>query len=563
MFRLSEEEIRKKFIKLNNYENLLYPNLKERNARIRSENKELKAENKKLSKENEQNKKAMDKILLELEELKEMQYWKKRKQRKNNKVTLPAKDSKKWEKPEKPENKKERSAESYRKDIPKEKDITWELRHTLDQCPDCWSDDITDKQEHISYLENLNWLHQALKKLKSVTKKTIESGKCLNCKKRKVASKLPKHTVEIWRDIKWLIVYNHVLLWLSHNETIQTLKSQYDIKVSKWQITNSLDEQADLLRPKYQEIYNSLQEEVWVHYDETTWKLQWANVSWKNWNDWEWNYSWVKVWVESNNVIYWFWKSRWKGVAEKLRWNIEIKTNGKNKDTEEIIEIKNQIKDQVWISDDYWAYSNMFVNHQLCWAHPFRKIRDLAQSWVLDSSISKHCIKTYGNFAKLYKKVQKARDKFNKWNCNCNCNCNWSWNWNCNLKCNWNLDYWWYKTYEDKEKDIIKLKLEFDKFCIPHKKDPWKLKTIKETLKDRRDKYFTCLHIKGIPLDNNKAERVIRKIVIKRKKSLWCKSQKWANTLSILYSVVFSIYNLHPPENFLEEYEKALNLDSK
>jgi len=74
MFRLSEEEIRKKFIKLNNYENLLYPNLKERNARIRSENKELKAENKKLSKENEQNKKAMDKILLELEELKEMQY---------------------------------------------------------------------------------------------------------------------------------------------------------------------------------------------------------------------------------------------------------------------------------------------------------------------------------------------------------------------------------------------------------------------------------------------------------------------------------------------------------
>lgn len=540
MFKLTEEQIRKKFRELYNFKNLLYPNLKERNTRIRSENKELKAENKKLIKENEQNKKAMDKILLELEELKEMQYWKKRKQRKNNKISLPAKDSKKWEKPEK-KNKKERSAESYRKDIPKEEDITWELKHSLDECPDCWSNEIIDKQEHVSYLENLDQLHNALKKLKTVTKRVIESGKCLKCKKRKLASTLPKHTVEIWRDIKSLIVYYHILLWLSHQETIDTLKSQYNIKVSKWQISNSLDEQADLLKPKYQEIYNSIQEEVWAHYDETTWKLQWANVAWENWNDWEWNYSWVKAWSESNNVIFWFWKSRWKGVAEKLRWDIDIKESGKNKDSEEIIKIKNQIKNQVWISDDYPGYRNMFINHQLCWAHPFRKIRDLAQSWVLDPPISKHCIKAYVNFSKLYKKVQKARDKFNEWD--------------------W--DYWWYKTNEEKEKDIEKLKLEFDKFTIAHNKDPEKLKTIKETLKDRKDKYFVCLYIKWVPLDNNKAERAIRKVVIKRKKSLWSKSQKWANTISILYSVVFSIYNSHSHENFLEEYEKALNLDSE
>ncbi len=73
-----------------------------------------------------------------------MQYWKKRKQRKNNKVTLSAKDSKKWEKPEK-KNKKERSVESYRKDILRKEGITWELEHNLNQCPDCWSDEIVDK----------------------------------------------------------------------------------------------------------------------------------------------------------------------------------------------------------------------------------------------------------------------------------------------------------------------------------------------------------------------------------------------------------------------------------
>ncbi len=68
---------------------------------------------------------------------------------------------------------------------------------------------------------------------------------------------------------------------------------------------------------------------------------------------------------------------------------------------------------------------------------------------------------------------------------------------------------------------------------------------MKKNLKDRKDKYFVCLYIKWVPLDNNKAERAIRKIVLKRKKSFWCMSQKWANTLSILYSVVFSIYNTY------------------
>jgi hypothetical protein len=70
MFKLSEKEIRQKFIKLNNYENILHPQLKERNTRLREENKDLKKRMKEMEKENSQ----VQKILLELEELKEMQY---------------------------------------------------------------------------------------------------------------------------------------------------------------------------------------------------------------------------------------------------------------------------------------------------------------------------------------------------------------------------------------------------------------------------------------------------------------------------------------------------------
>lgn len=542
MIKLSKKEIRQRFQELANFKNLLHPRLKERNNKLQDKVKKLEDENKKLKEENKQ----VQKISLELEEVKEMLYWRKQCFRKKDKIPIPAKDSSKWEKPK---EKTKRSAESYRRSLPKKEDVTWEVRYDLDECPDCGCTDISDKKEHINYREDLDWLSLALKQIKKITKRIIESWKCNSCNKRKSVVEIPKQEVTIWRFIKATVVYLTILLWLSHREVIQCLKAQYNIDISEWQIVNSLEEEANLLRPYYQNIYNSLQLEIWCNYDETTWKILWKKITWevkKNWSkskkkndwwDWEWNYAWVKAWVESDNVIFWFWRSRWKGVAEKLRWDPKIK----KWDSEEVIKIKNQIGDQVWISDDYWSYRNTFVHHQLCWAHPFRKIRDLAQSWILDQPISKHCIKLYENFSKLYKKVQKSRDKFNEWD--------------------WNWDYWWYKSNEDKEKDIKNLKLEFDKFCTPHDKDPWKLKTIKESLKERKDRYFICLYIKWIPLDNNKAERLLRKVVLKRKKSFWCRSQKWANTLSILYSVVFSIYNSNPPENFFEEYEKAINLE--
>ena len=44
MSKLSKEEIRKRLQKLNNFEKILYPQLKERSDRVREENKELKAE---------------------------------------------------------------------------------------------------------------------------------------------------------------------------------------------------------------------------------------------------------------------------------------------------------------------------------------------------------------------------------------------------------------------------------------------------------------------------------------------------------------------------------------
>ncbi|MBU1719306.1 MAG: transposase, partial [Bacteroidetes bacterium] len=95
---------------------------------------------------------------------------------------------------------------------------------------------------------------------------------------------------------------------------------------------------------------------------------------------------------------------------------------------------------------------------------------------------------------------------------------------------------------------------------VQQKNDPEKLKCILKSLAERKEKYFTFLRIKGIPLDNNKAERSLRRVVLKRKKSFGSRSQKGANVLSILYSVVFSIFWNNPPAEFLHNYQEALQL---
>jgi len=246
--------------------------------------------------------------------------------------------------------------------------------------------------------------------------------------------------------------------------------------------------------------------------DESTWKVQGES---------EGNYVWVKTGTESNKVIFWFGRCRGKSVAERLRGD----TRQKN------------VANQVGISDDYAGYRTLFNNHQLCWAHPHRKLRDLAESEVLKDYRKKHCQKVFKEFAKIYKDTSEAKEKF---------------------------DSGGYKNNKKKkERDEEKLRKQFEKITIPDNKDPVKLKKIRKALGKRIDKYFTCLQVQGIPMDNNKAERALRRIVLKRKKSFGSKTQKGANVLSILYSVVFSIYWSNPSEEFFEHYQTALNLLEK
>ena len=70
--------------------------------------------------------------------------------------------------------------------------------------------------------------------------------------------------------------------------------------------------------------------------------------------------------------------------------------------------------------------------------------------------------------------------------------------------------------------------------------DPTKLSRIKKQVSERTENYLTCLRYRGVASDNNAAERSLRHLVLKRKISFGSFSEKTADTLATLLSVLMS-----------------------
>jgi len=99
---------------------------------------------------------------------------------------------------------------------------------------------------------------------------------------------------------------------------------------------------------------------------------------------------------------------------------------------------------------------------------------------------------------------------------------------------------------------------QLERVAKPHPLDPLKLKRIKKRLLEQKECNFVCITHKGIPADNNKAERALRHLVLKRKNSYGSKTQKGADTMSILYSVLLSSW-WESKETFFQEYSRQFS----
>lgn len=193
-------------------------------------------------------------------------------------------------------------------------------------------------------------------------------------------------------------------------------------------------------------------------------------------------YAWTMTGGASSDAVFLLGKTRGKGNATALLGDSEA----------------------VVASDDYGAYRTLPNPHQLCCAHILRKLRDLAQSGTITGSVHEHCMTVYDTFADIYKAIETAR------------------------------------TSSTPESAYGTLLGRLYAFAQAHPLDFKKLTRIKGQIAERGACYLTCLVYPHVASDNNLAERSLRHLVLKRKVSFGSYSEKTANTLAVLLSVLMS-----------------------
>lgn len=460
--KLTETEIQKRLARLANLE-VMYVRQVDANKRLKEENKQLKARIVELEAENKALHERVQNLELMVEELHRMIFKKKKKKEPNEKIS-------EWTK----KINSQRSAESYRRAIPEQKNITTKTCYPISCCPDCNSG-LKKRKTVLRYVEDMILPTLDTAVLNTTIQEEIEKWYCEWCKQWKAAKTISSQLCTIWSWVKGFVVYAYTVLRLSYEQIQWFLEMFVHIRVSDGEIVHILKENARRLRWEYEEIKARIRLQPCAHYDETWWDIQ---------ADWWKQYAWVMSDIEGKERVYVLWETRAKSVVEELKWETK----------------------QIGISDDYNAYSNTFEHHQLCWAHPIRKLRDLKDSSKLNHLQRVWAEVTYTAFCNVHEKVKA-------------------------------LSTIW-KVCNQNEVDHIKQKLRDITEIYEH--DVWKMITIKKWIRNNLEKYLTCLKFTGVPTTNNTAERVLRPLVIKRKLSFWSKTHDWASMMEILYSVMYS-----------------------
>jgi transposase len=409
-----------------------------------------------------------------------------------------------------------RTKQSYKKQLPKKEEITDSIEYKINSCPKC-EEKLIKFKKYKKYIEDIDWAFVTQKTNKIVLENIIHSWYCNNCKTYKSIKSIPKSPIMFGENIRMFVNFQSTILKMSYSIIQNFLRIVYGIEISEGEIKNILAKEAEIIRPEYERIRDKITSQKWVHFDETWWLVQQED---------DWNYAWCMTWTETEDVLYEIWISRWWWAVKMLAQNIK-----ENEEDRKLKKQEEKIIEFVWISDWYPWYTNKFENHALCWAHPDRKIKDLAESKSLDIEKLERCKITNKGFSKLYKKIRNEILKEEKLIKNNN-------------------------PSNENEREKLKNKLlkKFEKIIVVHKDDPKKLVSYKSTLAKYKEKYFVCILIPWIPADNNKAERSLRHLVLKRKSCNWSINKKSAAYMSINYSVLLSLY-WKSPIQFFSKYK--------
>jgi transposase len=458
VMRLSDNEIKARMVELYNLRNL-HVGARKRVVALEAENKQLKARVSILESALVEQQKINDDLRLQMEELRTIVFGKKKK--KEEKVDIDDGT------PPQGTIVTHRGSESYKRTPPKEDEVTSTLPHPIDTCNHCGGN-FSEKETVTYFVEDI-----PLSPRKVVIKHIVEKGYCEECKYWSTKEPLPSAKVILGPNVRRYVTYLSVVCRQSYGQIQQILDNTYDFEISQGEIAKILGLEGERVRPEYERLKAKIRGEPSIHLDETGWNLLGLNSK---------TYAWTMTGGESSESVFVLGKTRGKGNATELIGDSKA----------------------VVVSDDYGAYRNLENPHQLCCAHPNRKLRDLAESSEVTGAIRSHCISTYKTFNKIYEDIETALIS------------------------------------NDPKSVYDSLLIRLKSFVVPDPLDPAKLTRIKAQVGARAENYLTCLLHPGVAADNNAAERSLRHLVLKRKISFGSFREKTAETLAILCSVLMS-----------------------
>jgi len=472
-FKLSKKTIRQRLIEGRNYKQL-HVAARKRVKILERENKQLKSTVAKQQSKLEQQDQLIEKLMLRIGDLEKMVFGEKK-----NKDGSSTNQSSSDESTGKKESKK-RSKDSYQRTTPTNNEVTKEKHHSVTACNHCGGP-LSRFEEVTRYVEDII-LPQLIKKAtKTVTKHIIERGYCSSCGVWSAAKELRGSVVQLGRNVKLLVAYLVTILDCSYEQVKTLTKDLYDLNLSDGEIVNILQEKASFWQPEYHRLLKLIRAGPGAHLDETSWPIQiYAKHC----------YAWVMSAVNSPVRIYKLAASRGKDHA---------------------VELLGDVNDAfVRITDCYAAYKYLPGLHQICWAHLYRKIRDLLNNDNLPSKKQPHVKAWHDQFKTLYADLRTAVDEPFK------------------------------PRRRNNQEQSFRQRIE--QLRQPNSLDPKPLADLKKLIVEYDHALFTCLKFEGIPCDNNRAERDIRSLVIKRKKSFGSRTEAGAHALEILLSVAWSAW---------------------
>jgi transposase len=397
------------------------------------------------------------------------------------------------------EAKKGRSKDSYRRPIPPASAVSSEVAVPLPDHCTCGgsfaSDSVTTHDRFVEDipLPELTPGYQP----QLVTKYIIAKGICLKCGKVTSGRDLGGAEVSLGSNVRLLVCHLIAGVGLSYSQVANLLLSLYGMHVTDGEIAAMLQKQHQRWLPAYNQLKTDIRAAPVVHADETPWPIQDLQGA---------GYAWNMCDANSPKVCYALEQSRGATYAKLLF----------GQDT-------GQPFSGVRVSDDYGPYRNLKLPgiQQLCWAHLYRCIRDVRYNANLSKEQLPYVTQWYTGFAGIYQDLRQYLAE----------------PYDASLR-------------EEQTKELWKRAQTLAQEQAPLQGEPDKLTRLKaQLLRAGQDRLFICL-TKNTPCDNNRAERDLRQLVLKRKRSFGSKTEAGAKALATILSLCTTTWRTSPDNYF-------------